>query len=144
MHPTIYSLIAITLVTVLNTWLWYSMYKKMLRINQQCNDLTSRCDALCGHVQMLDRNCSDFIHKLVNRVEKMEAQCADFAIQDEFSEADVYSLQDEVSQLQSDVKFFNPLTTLATKYSIKEQIAENTKKLNELKIKLKEIERELK
>ena len=113
MHPTIYSLIAITLVTVLNTWLWYSMYKKMSRIDQQCNDLTSRCDALCGHVQMLDRSTSDYMRMLVSRIDK-------------------------------DVKFFNPLTTLATKYSIKEQIAENTKKLNELKTKLKEIERELK
>lgn len=143
MHPTIYSLIAITLVTVLNTWLWYSMYKKMSRIDQQCNDLTSRCDALCGHVQMLDRSCSDYMRMLVSRVNKMETQCHDFEIRDEFSEADVYSLQDDISQLQSDVKFFNPLTTLATKYSIKEQITENTKKLNELKTKLKEIEREL-
>ena len=144
MHLTIYSLIAITLITILNTWLWYSMYKKMLCINQKCNDLTSRCDALSGHIQMLDRSFSDFTHKLVHRVEKMELQCHDFEIRDEFSEADVYSLQDEISQLQSDVKFFSPLTTLATKYSIKEQIVENTKKLNELKAKLKEIERELK
>ena len=144
MHPTIYSLIAITLVTVLNTWLWYSMYKKMSRIDQQCNDLTSRCDALCGHVQMLDRSCSDYMRMLGDRVNKMETQCHDFEIRDEFSEADIYSLQDDMSQLQSDVKFFNPLTTLVTKYSIKEQIAENTKKLNELKTKLKEIERELK
>jgi hypothetical protein len=116
----------------------------MLCINQKCNDLTNRCDALCRHVQTLDRSFSDFTHMLVHRVEKMELQCHDFEIRDEFSEADVYSLQDEISQLQSDVKFFSPLTTLVTKYSIKEQIVENTKKLNELKAKLKEIERELK
>lgn len=144
MHPTIYSLIAITIITILNTWLWYSMYKKMLCINQKCNDLTSRCDALSGHVTTVDRRWLFYFQELVQKVEKMEAKCHDFEIRDEFSEADVYSLQDEVSQLQSDVKFFNPLTTLATKYSIKEQIVENTKKLNELKAKLKEIERELK